>query len=145
MKSRITSFLATLVAVLAWSSSAYAGCTNEEFAGTWDFVFSDGNACSLVFNEEGEVLIAGDSSLSICLDPFRGVTEPDSGMIAVGSDCSVDFDLLVEDIEIDLFGRIAQSHDIGAGFFVMGAFGVKGSFTMIEVDDGDSDSDSDSD
>jgi hypothetical protein len=52
MKSRITSFLATLVVLLAWGPSAYAACTNAQFAGTWDVVFSDGNSCRLVLNKE---------------------------------------------------------------------------------------------
>ena len=102
MKRRLTSFLIVLVAVLAWSSSAYAGCTNKQFSGTWGIVFSDGNSCSLVVNKEGEVLTDPDRSLSTCFDPFRGETAPDSGSYEVTSDCVASFNLEVEGQEIEM-------------------------------------------
>ena len=138
MKSRITRLLATLVVVLVWSSSAYAACTNAQFAGTWDVVFSDGNSCSLVLNKQGEVLTNPDRSLSICFDPFRGVTAVDEGTYAVDSDCSASFGLAVEGLEIEMYGRIAQPRNIVAGFFVVflteDPFVEKGAFTMIRVE-----------
>lgn len=138
MKRRITSFLIVLVAVLAWSSSAYARCTNAQFSGTWDIVFSDGNSCSLVVNKEGEVLTEPDRSLSTCFDPFRGETAPDSGTIAVTSDCVASFDLVVEGLNIEMYGRIAKTRDTGAGFYLTFLSYdplevVKGSFNMIRV------------
>ncbi len=137
MKRRITSFLTIFVAVLAWSSSAYAACTNEQFAGTWDVVFSDGNSCRLVLNVEGEVLTNPDRSLSTCFDPFAGETAPDSGAYFVASDCSASFSLLVEGLDVSMFGRIAQTRDIVAGFFVVmlpaAPFFEKGAFTMIRM------------
>jgi len=137
MTRRITGFLTIFVAVLAWSSSAYAACTNAQFAGTWDVVFSDGNSCRLVLNAEGEVLTEPSRSLSTCFDPFRGETAPDSGTYFVGSDCLASFILEVEGNEVDMFGRIAQTRDIVAGFFVVilpvDPFFEKGAFTMIRV------------
>jgi hypothetical protein len=129
--------LATCLAVLVWSSSAYAGCTNAQFAGTWHVVFGDGNTCKLVLNMDGDVLIAGDGSRSqsVCFDPFRGVTEPDAGTVVVASDCSAVIEIDVEGLEIDMYGRIAQTRDIIAGFHIVimpaDPWVQKGAFTMI--------------
>ena len=135
MKNRMNKLLATIVAVLAWSSSAYAGCTNEQFAGTWGVVFADGNSCKLVLDKEGDVLIAGDRSQSVCFDPFRGVTEPDLGTVAVASDCSAIINLEVEGLKIEMYGRIAKTRDIVAGFHIVflsdDPWVEKGAFTMI--------------
>jgi len=139
MKNRINKFLATFIAVLAWSSSAYAGCNNAQFAGTWDVVFTDGNSCKLVVNQAGDVLIAGDRSQSVCYDPFRGVTEPDSGTVSVGSDCLANISLGVEGVTLEMLGRIANPRNIGAGGFLIFVPGVdnpvvKGAFTMIRAE-----------
>ena len=91
MKNQISKLLATFVAVLAWSSSAYAGCNNAEFVGTWEVAFSDGNSCRLLLNRQGEV----DANESICFDPFRGAAAPDSGTYAVASDCSVSVNVVI--------------------------------------------------
>jgi len=139
MKNRINKLLATFLAVLVWSSSAYAGCTNAQFAGTWDVVFTDGNSCKLVVNATGDVLIAGDRTQSVCYDPFRGVTEPDSGTVSVGSDCLANINLGVEGVTLEMLGRIANPRNIGAGGFLIFIPGVsnpvvKGSFTMIRAE-----------
>jgi hypothetical protein len=119
MKNRINKLLATFLAVLVWSSSAYAGCTNAQFAGTWDVVFTDGNSCKVVVDRTGEVLIAGDRTQSVCFDPFRGVTEPDSGTVSVGSDCLANISLVVEGVTVEMLGRIASPRNIGAGGFLI--------------------------
>ena len=129
MKNQITRFLATLVAVLAWSSSVYAECTNAVFDGTWEVAFSDGNSCRLVFDSEGGVV----ANESICFDPFRGAAAPDSGTYAVASDCSATVALVVEGNTIDMAAHLASDLDIGAGTHVVSALGEKGSFTMIRV------------
>ena len=139
MKNRINKLLATFIAVLVWSSSAYAGCNNAQFAGTWDVVFNDGNLCKLVVNNEGNVLIAGDRSQSVCYDPFRGVTEPDAGTVSVGSDCLANIHLAVEGITIEMLSRIANPRNIGAGGYLVFVPGVdqpvaKGAFTMIRAE-----------
>lgn len=139
MKHRINKLLATFLAVLVWSSSAYAGCTNAQFAGTWDVVFTDGNSCKVVVDRAGEVLIAGDRSQSVCFDPFRGVTEPDSGTVSVGSDCLANISLVVEGVTVEMLGRIASPRNIGAGGFLIFVPGVdnpvaKGAFTMIRAE-----------
>ena len=139
MKNRISKLLATFLAVLVWSSSAYARCTNAQFAGTWDVVFTDGNSCKLVVNAAGDILIAGDRSQSVCYDPFRGVTEPDSGTVSVGSDCLANINLGVEGVTLEMLGRIANPRNIGAGGFLIFIPGVsnpvvKGSFTMIRAE-----------
>jgi hypothetical protein len=139
MKNRINRLLATFLTVLAWSSSAYAGCTNTQFAGTWDVVFADGNSCRLVLDNDGDVLISGDRNQSVCFDPFRGVTEPDSGTVVVGSDCVANFSLSVEGVTIEMLGRIANPRTIGAGGFLIFVPGVpdpvaKGAFTMVRAE-----------
>ena len=103
MKSRPIILLTILVAMVAWSSSAYAGCADARFSGTWEVVFSDGKSCSLVLNREGEVLTDPDRSPSTCLGPFRGETAPDSGTHAETDECDVEFNLLVEGIELQMY------------------------------------------
>ena len=135
MKSRITSLFATLLAVLIGSSTAYAGCTNTQIAGTWDVVFSDGNACRLVLDKGGEVLI-DELNLSTCFDPFRGTTAPDEGAYSVLPDCSVNFELLVEGATLQMYGRLVENRKSGAGFYVLfvpDVFADKGSFNLIRV------------
>ena len=139
MRNRINKLMATFVAVLVWSSSAYAGCTNAQFAGTWDVVFNDGNSCKLVLDGNGDLLIAGDRSQSVCYDPFRGVTEPDAGTVAVGSDCLANISLIVEGVTIEMLGRIANPRNIGAGGYLVFVPGLqtpvaKGAFTMIRAE-----------
>jgi len=136
MKSRINKLLATLVVGLAWGSSAYAGCTNAQLAGTWEAVFSDGNSCRLVLDREGEVLI-DELNLSICFDPFRGTTAPDEGSYGVTSDCEVTFDLVVEGLNVQMYGRLTEPRNIGAGFFVAfvpDVYAAKGSFNLVRVE-----------
>lgn len=137
MINRRISFLATFVALLAWGSTVYAGCSNKQFAGSWDVVFADGNSCRLVLDDEGSVLIDSDRSLSTCFDPFRGVTTPDSGTYAVEKDCSFSFELIVEGANVDLYGRLTPPQQIGAGFYVLTfnrQFPIdKGSFSILPV------------
>ena len=139
MKNRMSKLLATFAAVLVFGSNAYAGCTNAQFAGTWDVVFTDGNSCKLVVDGAGDVFIAGDRSESVCFDPFRGVTEPDAGTVAVGSDCLANISLVVEGVTVEMIARIANPRNIGAGGFVILVPGVsspvaKGAFTMIRAE-----------
>lgn len=98
-------------------------------------MFADGNTCKLVLNMDGDVLIAGDRSQSVCFDPFRGVTEPDAGTVVVASDCSAMIEIDVEGLEIDMYGRIAKTRDIIAGFHIVflpaDPWVQKGAFTMI--------------
>ena len=127
MKKQAATMLATLAAVFAWSSSAYAGCNNAEVVGTWDVTFSDGNSRNLVLDFDGTVIAAE----SICYDPFRGTTAPDSGTFDVAKDCSVSIDIVVEGLPVDLEGGVARGRASGAGHYVVQYFGVKGAFTMI--------------
>lgn len=129
MKSQVTTLLATVAAVFAWSSSAYAGCSNAEFSGAWDITFSDGNSCNLVLGHDGNVI----AEESICYDPHRGSTAPDSGTFDVAGDCSVSIDLVVETLPVELDGRIARARASGAGRYVVQYFGIKGLFTMVRM------------
>ena len=136
MESRVNRLLATLIVALAVSANAYAGCTNTQFAGAWDVVFSDGNSCRLVVDKEGEVLIEDDKSQSTCFDPFRGVTVPDEGSYSVSGDCSVSFQLAVEGATVEMYGRVIQPRIFGTGLFVTyipDVFAAKGSFNMARA------------
>ena len=91
----------------------------------------------MVLDEEGLVLIDSDRSLSTCFDPFRGITTPDSGTYAVEKDCSFSFELIVEGVNVDLYGRLTPPQQIGAGFYVL-TFNRqvpidKGSFSILPV------------
>lgn len=129
MKNQVTTLLATVAAALAWSSSAYAGCNNAEVVGIWDVTFSDGNSCDLVLELNGNVI----AEESICYDPFRGATAPDSGSFDVAQDCSVSIDIVVEGLPVELDGRIARGRASGAGRYVVWPFFVKGGFTMVRI------------
>jgi hypothetical protein len=136
MKSGINKLLAILVVGLAWCSSAYAGCTNATLAGTWEVVFADGNSCRLVLDKEGGVLI-DELNLSVCFDPFRGTTAPDEGSYGVTSDCAVNFNLVVEGLNVQMYGRLTEPRNIGAGFFVAfvpDVYSAKGSFNLVRVE-----------
>lgn len=129
MKNRISKLMITVVAVLAWGSNAYAGCNNEKFAGTWDVAFSDGNSCRLLLDSQGEVI----ADESVCFDPFRGATSPDSGNYDVANDCSINAILVIEGATVELAGQFSNGRNIGAGRFLVPAFFVKGGYTMIRV------------
>jgi hypothetical protein len=130
MKNKINKLLITLVAVLACVSNAYAGCANPKFFGAWDVQFSDGNSCRLVLGRGGEVV----ANKSVCYDPFRGATAPDSGSYAVvPKDCEISASLVVEGVTIDLGGVFAIDRNTGHGRFVVPDFSVKGSYTMIRM------------
>jgi len=129
MKNRLNILLITLVSVLAWGSSAYAGCTNAQFAGTWDVTFSDGNSCTFLVDKQGDVI----ADESICNDPFRGTTAPDSGSFAVAEGCSFEAGIVVEGIPIELAGYISRGRDTGAGSFVLRDFFLKGGITLVRL------------
>ena len=63
----------------------------------------------------------------------RGTTPPDAGAWAVGDQCSFGASLVIEGVTVDLEGQLARGRDTGAGRFVVPAFFVKGSYTMIRV------------
>jgi len=136
MESRINRLFLTLIAALAISANANAGCTSTQFAGAWDVAFSDGNSCRLVVDQEGDVLIEPDRSQSTCFDPFRGVTVPDEGSYSVSKDCTVSFALIVEGATVELYGRVVQPRIFGTGIYVTyipEVFAEKGSFNMVRV------------
>jgi len=131
MKSRMNRLLTAVVVVLAWSSSAYAGCNNSQFAGSWDIQFSDGNSCRVLVDMSGDV-VAEESS---CYDPFLGAAPPRSGAFAVAKDCSVNGHIVVpQGITVDLEALIAGGRNVGAGRFLIWNYGVKGAITMIRVE-----------
>ena len=129
MKNKINKLLITLVAVLACGSNAYATCSNPNFFGKWDVIFSDGNSCRLLLDRGGKV----NADKSICYDPFRGAAAPDSGSYSVARDCSINAILVVEGATFELAGLFAVGRNTGAGYFVVPAFNAKGSYTMMRL------------
>ncbi len=129
MRNRTNKLLITLIAVLACSSNAYAACGNPKFFGNWDVTFSDGNSCTLLLGRAGEVI----ADKSKCFDPFRGTTTPDSGSYTVAKDCSISASIVVEGVNVELAGYFDHSRNNGAGRFLVAAFQVKGSYTMIRL------------
>lgn len=129
MRNRINKLVITLIAVLACSSNAYAACNNGKFLGGWDVSFSDGNSCVLILARGGEII----ADKSVCYDPFRGATAPDSGSYAVARDCTISASLVVEGVTIELEGQMAMDRNTGAGRFVVPAFQAKGGMTMLRL------------
>ncbi|MGI9263602.1 MAG: hypothetical protein ACR2QU_01655 [Gammaproteobacteria bacterium] len=130
MTNKINKVLITLVAMLACASNAYAGCTNPKFFGAWDVQFSDGTSCRLVLGRGGEVL----ADKSVCYDPSRGATAPDSGSYAVvPKDCEISASVVVQGVTIDLEGVFAIDRNTGHGRFLVPAFAVMGGYSMIRM------------
>ena len=129
MRNEMRNLMIALIAVMGLSSTAYAGCDNAKFAGTWEVTFSDGNSCRLLLDIEGNVV----ASESTCYDPFRGATAPDSGDYAVAEDCSIEAAIVVEGVDIELFGQFSNGRNIGAGRYLVPAYYVKGGYTMVRV------------
>ena len=129
MRNRIRNLLIALVTVIGLSSTAYAGCDNAKFAGTWEVTFSDGNSCRLLLDIDGNVL----ASESTCYDPTRGTTAPDSGNYSVAEDCSIEAVIVVEGLDVELFGQFSNGRNIGAGRYLVPAYYVKGGYTMVRV------------
>ena len=129
MNKGLKTALVTLAAVLAWSSSAYAGCNNPQFGGIWDLQFSDGNSCRLLVDRDGGVI----AEESVCYDPFVGATAPDSGVLTVGEDCSIAGNIVVQGLTVELEAQIGTTRGIAAGRFIVPAYWIKGAITMIRV------------
>lgn len=129
MKSRLTNFLITSIAMLAWSASAYAGCTKSQVSGVWEAVFSDGNSCRIKLNGTGKIA-AGQS---VCFDPNAGAVAPDSGKLPVDSDCLAEGNIVVQGVKIELAIQFSSDRGTGAGRYLITATADKGSLVMIRV------------
>ena len=129
MKSRISRLLTTFAAMLVWSSSAYAGCTESQTSGTWETAFSSGNSCVLKLNTKGEI-VTGKSE---CFDPNLGAAAPDSGKLPVKSTCSATGYVVVQGVKIRLFVQIATDRSVAAGRYLVPSSGEKGSVVMVRL------------
>jgi len=129
MKNRANRLLTTFVAVLVWSSSAYAGCTKAQISGTWETAFSSGNSCRLKLNAKGDIVTKN----SVCFDPNLGAAAPDSGKLPAKSTCLANGNIVVQGVKIQLFVQIATDRSVAAGRYLVPSSGEKGSVVMVRV------------
>ena len=130
MKTTNKVLLASIVGLtLGWSSASYAGCAPPQVSGVWEVAFSDGNACRLKLLNNGSI----NASASICFDPDRGATEPDSGKIKVKADCFAEGEIVVEGVAVELPVQFSHDRSMAAGRYRVSADGSKGSVVMIRV------------
>ena len=74
---------------MIWCTGASAACLQPQVTGIWEAAFSDGNSCRLRVMPNGNVSAAD----SVCYDPDRGSTTPESGRLKVKADCSSEGEL----------------------------------------------------
>ena len=91
--------------------------------------FSDGNACRLKLRNNGT--IAPDAS--VCYDPDRGASAPDSGQLKVKGNCFAEGELVVEGMTIELPVQFSNDRTTAAGRYRVSADGSKGSVVLIRV------------
>ena len=129
MKMRVINFLLVSIAILAWSSSVYAGCTKAQVSGLWEVAFSDGNSCRLKLNNVGKVITGS----SVCFDPNAGAAAPDSGKLPVKGSCFAEGHIVIQCVTIELYIQIATDRSIGAGRYLIPVTTDKGSVVMVRV------------
>ena len=129
MKIRVINFLIASIAILAFSTSAYAGSTKPQVSGIWEVVFSDGNSCRLKLNIKGKVV----TSASVCFNPDLGAAPPDSGSLPVAKDCLAEGNIVIQGVTTELAIQISTDRSIGAGRYLQPASGDKGSVVMVRV------------
>ena len=129
MKIRVINFLIASIAILAFSTSAYAGCTTNQVSGVWETAFSDGNSCRFKINAKGNIV----ASASICFDPSAGAIAPESGTLVVGKNCLAEGSFVVMGVTTELAIQISTDRSIGAGRYLLPASGDKGSVVMVRV------------
>jgi hypothetical protein len=129
MINRLINAFITAIAILAFSSSAFAGCTKAQVSGTWEAVFSNGNSCKLRLNTRGGIVTGS----SVCFDPDLGATAPDSGSLPVRKDCLAEGEIVVQGVVIELAIQFSADHGTGAGRYREPVSLAKGSLVMIRV------------
>ena len=111
------------------SSAAYAGCTPPQLTGIWEVAFSDGNSCRLKLNSNGSINV----DKSVCYDPDRGTSVPDSGTLKTQANCFAEGELVIGGFAIELPVQFAQNRGMAAGRYRVSADGTKGSVMMVRV------------
>ncbi len=114
---------------LGFSSAGYAGCAPPQMTGIWEVAFSDGNSCRLKLNSNGSLNV----NQSVCYDPDRGSTVPDSGNIKTKANCFAEGELVVEGFTVELPVQFSQGRGMAAGRYRVTADGTKGSVVMVRV------------
>ena len=125
-KVLLTSFVGL---TLGWSSASYAGCSPPQLTGMWETVFSDGNSCRLRLLNNGDI----SPNESICYDPNRGTSAPDSGTLKVKANCFAEGEIIVEGVSIELPVQFSGDRSMAAGRYRVSADGTKGSVVMVRV------------
>ena len=129
MNKRVINFLIASIAILAFSTSAYAGCTKAQVSGLWEVAFSDGNSCRLKLNNVGKIITGS----SVCFDPTLGAAPPDSGTLPVKGNCLADGQVVIQGVIITLAIQFATDRNTGGGRYFIEATSAKGSVIMIRV------------
>ncbi len=129
MKMRVINFLLVSIAILAWSSSVYAGCTKAQVSGIWETAFSNGNSCRLKLNSKGVIV----TKASVCFDPSQGAAAPDSGSLPVKGSCLAEGNIVIQGVTTELAIQFATDRNTAAGRYLDPVTGEKGSVVMIRV------------
>ena len=129
MKIRVINFLIASIAILAFSTSAYAGCTKPQVSGIWEAVFSDGNSCRLKLNSKGVIV----TNASVCFNPGLGAAAPDSGSLPVKGSCLAEGNIVIQGVTTELAIQFATDRNTAAGRYLDPVTGEKGSVVMIRV------------
>ena len=111
------------------SSTSYAACTPAQLSGVWEAAFSDGNSCRLKLKSNGQL----DSAKSVCYDPDRGTTVPDSGVFKTKANCFIEGELVIDGFTIEVPVQVSQGRGVAAGRYRVQADGTKGSIFMVRV------------
>ena len=130
MKTKNKFLLASVVGLtLGWNSASFAGCTPAQVSGVWEMAFSDGNSCRLRLAGNGSIKAAS----SVCYDPDRGATEPDSGNLKVDGNCFAEGEMVVEGAVIELPVQFSNDRTTAAGRYRFSEDGTKGMVVLIRV------------
>ncbi len=122
--------LATLLGLaMGISSASYAACTSPQLTGTWEAAFSDGNSCRLKIKSNGQL----DAANSVCYDPDRGTTVPDSGVFKPKANCFIEGELVIGGFSVEVPVQVSQGRGVAAGRYRVDADGTKGSVFMVRV------------
>ena len=129
MNSNKTSLAAVLGLALGFSPVGHAACSSPQTSGIWEVAFSNGSSCRLKVNINGTINV----DKSVCYDPDRGVTTPESGLFKPNASCFAEGELVVEGVTVEVPVQYSQERSMAAGRYRISADGSKGSVMMVRV------------
>ncbi len=120
--------IAAVGLTVGFSSASFAACTSAQVSGTWEVAFSDGNSCRLKLNNNGSI----SADKSVCYDPTRGTTVPDSGNLKVQGNCFAEGEIVIGGAVIELPVQFSNDRTTAAGRY-LAPDQTKGSVVLIRV------------